>query len=235
MKWMLVILIGSASIVRALPETAVTTLSFDTTDGAGGNSQVAISPLSFDSRDYELKVKSTFGSPVPAVGNHTYSWGTTVTCSVDRLVYNGGEYFQNQGWSVEPGMSGPGNEFVIQLSSLETDLQWSWKNIHDADYDNDGFNDIWEVQNGLNPEQDNSALLTYIQNNEAQFGLYSSNALLGINLGDMGLAVSNGIAGLSLQLEQSSDLQSWTNAGDAVHWAQPVGAEKKFFRVRANP
>ncbi len=51
------------------------------------------------------------------------------------------------------------------------------------------------------------------------------------------LITSNGQAKLSLQLENTEDLtlNNWTNAGDAVEWALPLGEEKEFFRVRSAP
>ena len=55
--------------------------------------------------------------------------------------------------------------------------------------------------------------------------------------GLMLLITSNGQAKLSLQLEKTEDLtlNNWTNAGDAVEWALPLGEKKEFFRVRSAP
>ena len=77
----------------------------------------------------------------------------------------------------------------------------------------------------------------YITNNSETFGLYPSNVVLDVAVGQMLLTTTNGEALLSLQLEQSSDLisNSWTNAGDAVEWVLPVDLNKHFFRVRSAP
>ena len=104
-----------------------------------------------------------------------------------------------------------------------------WK----ADTDGDGFDDGFEVQKGLSPTNDDSDVATYIQNHDSSFGLYPSNVVLDVAIGQMLLETAGGNATLNLQLEQSDDLQSWTNAGDAVEWILPVGSEKKFFRVRS--
>jgi hypothetical protein len=104
-----------------------------------------------------------------------------------------------------------------------------WK----SDTDGDGFDDGFEVQKGLSPTNDDSDVATYIQNHDSSFGLYPSNVVLDVAFGQILLETASGNANLNLQLEQSEDLQSWTNAGDAVEWILPVGSEKKFFRVRS--
>jgi hypothetical protein len=76
--------------------------------------------------------------------------------------------------------------------------------------------------------------VTYIQNNDDTFGLYPSNAVLDVAMGEMLLDVVGTEAALSLQLEASDDLQSWTNAGPAKIWSWTVGGDKKFFRVRSS-
>jgi len=104
-----------------------------------------------------------------------------------------------------------------------------WK----SDTDGDGFDDGFEVQKGLSPTNDDSDVATYIQNHDSTFGLYPSNVVLDVAVGQILLETASGNANLNLQLEQSEDLQSWTNAGNAVEWVLPVGSEKKFFRVRS--
>ncbi|MDA3924770.1 MAG: hypothetical protein PF904_08745 [Kiritimatiellae bacterium] len=105
-----------------------------------------------------------------------------------------------------------------------------WK----KDTDDDGFDDALEVAKGLSPITDDSDLVTYIQNNDDTFGLYPSNAVLDVAMGEMLLDVVGTEAALSLQLEASDDLQSWTNAGPAKIWSWTVGGDKKFFRVRSS-
>jgi len=104
-----------------------------------------------------------------------------------------------------------------------------WK----SDTDGDGFDDAFEVAQGLNVTNDSSAVVDYIQNHDSSFGLYPSNVVLDVAVGQILLETTSGNATLNLQLEQSEDLDSWTNAGDAVEWILPVGSEKQFFRVRS--
>lgn len=115
------------------------------------------------------------------------------------------------------------------LNSNETAIGSNpWK----SDTDDDGFDDKTEVDYGLSPTADSSGLVTYIQNNDDAFGLYSSNAVLDVSVGQVLFNVSGATAALNLQLESSDDLVTWTNAGDAVEWNLSVDGEKKFFRVR---
>ncbi len=65
------------------------------------------------------------------------------------------------------------------------------------------------------------------------FGLYSSNVVLDVAVGQILLETDGGNASLNLQLEQSGDLQVWTNAGAVLEWVLPVDGEKKFYRVRS--
>ena len=104
-----------------------------------------------------------------------------------------------------------------------------WK----ADTDGDGFDDKTEVDYGLSPTTDSSGLVTYIQNHDHTFGLYPSNVVLDVATGQMLLETVGNNAMLQLQLEESDDLVTWTNAGDAVEWVRPVNGDKKFFRVRS--
>ncbi len=105
-----------------------------------------------------------------------------------------------------------------------------WK----TDTDGDGFDDKTEVDYGLSPTADSSGLITYIQNNDQTFGLYPSNVVLDVALGEMLLDVIGAEATLSLQLETSDDLNTWSNAGPAQVWSWTVDGEKKFFRVKSS-
>ncbi len=101
------------------------------------------------------------------------------------------------------------------------------------DTDGDGFDDAFEVQKGLSPTNDDSDVATYIQNNDSSFGLYPSNVVLDVAVGQILMDIEGGTAQFNLQLEESDDLVTWTNAGEPKVWSRPVGGEKKFFRVRS--
>ncbi|VGO17037.1 hypothetical protein PDESU_05631 [Pontiella desulfatans] len=103
-----------------------------------------------------------------------------------------------------------------------------------VDTDSDGFNDAFEFAQGLSPTRDSSAFLTHIQDNPETYGLYPSNAVLDVALGEMLMDVAGTEATLSLQLETSDDLQSWSNAGPAQVWSWTVDGDKQFFRVKSS-
>ena len=102
-----------------------------------------------------------------------------------------------------------------------------------ADTDGDEFGDLFEFENGLSPTRDSSAFVDHIQNNPESYGLYTSNAVLDVAVGQVALEIDGTTARLRLQVEKSDDLVTWTNAGDAVEWTMSVGGEKKFLRVRS--
>lgn len=99
--------------------------------------------------------------------------------------------------------------------------------------DGDDYDDLFEFNNGLSPTRDSSSFLTHIQNSPETYGLYSSNAVLDVAIGQVVLGIEGATARLSLQIEQSDDLGVWTNAGDTVEWTMPVSGDKKFLRVRS--
>jgi len=103
-----------------------------------------------------------------------------------------------------------------------------------ADTDGDGRVDGDEVAMGFNPTYDENYAIDHVTNNPASYGLYTSNSIMGLSMGEMMLRISNGWLRLSLQLEQTDDLAggAWSNAGDAVEWVEPAGAGKAFYRVR---
>ena len=116
------------------------------------------------------------------------------------------------------------------LNSNETVIGSNpWK----SDTDGDGFDDAFEVAQGMSPTINNSAIVDYIGNNGSTFGLYPSNVVLDVAVGQMVIETAGGTATLSLQLEESDDLVTWTNAGPPEIWNWPVAGEKKFFRVRS--
>ena len=120
-----------------------------------------------------------------------------------------------------------------------------------VDSDSDGILDGDEVyETGTDPDDADSngdgtidgfelpiitAFVSELGTNGAAYGFYTSNAVLDLAVGDIGVEISGTNANLSLQLEQADDLNTWTNAGPPVLWSVPAGADKQFFRVRANP
>lgn len=113
-----------------------------------------------------------------------------------------------------------------QEASLGTDPRSS-------DTDNDKFDDGFEFAQGLSPTNDNSAIVSYIANRGDAFRLYPSNSVLDVAIGQALFQKTGGNATLSLQLQQSADLTTWTHAGDTMRWTIPLDSTKQFYRVRA--
>ena len=106
-------------------------------------------------------------------------------------------------------------------------------NPRNADSDGDKFPDKFEVDNGLPPNSNNTAVVNFIRNNGNDFDLYPSNAVLDVAIGQILIETDGVNATMQLQLEKSDDMESWTDAGDAVIWQIPIDGSKQFFRVRS--
>ncbi len=102
------------------------------------------------------------------------------------------------------------------------------------DSDGDGFDDGWEVAQNWSPTNTDVVVTDYIETNTSTFGYYTSNSVGDLAMGEMMVDVSNATVSLQLQMMESNDLMTWTNAGDFVDWSMPA-TNKSFFRVRAKP
>jgi len=112
--------------------------------------------------------------------------------------------------------------------------EWSYgSDPWNADTDGDKFDDGWEVLNGWNPVVPNTEVLSYILSNKAKFDVYTRNEIGSLTPGSLLIGVISNTVNLSIQLEQSPDLQpnTWTNAGVAIKWSIPVITNKVFYRV----
>lgn len=101
------------------------------------------------------------------------------------------------------------------------------------DSDSDGFDDGFEVGHGMDALVADAWIVPYVTNNASTFGIDCSGGVIDVALGQMLLETTNGEARMSLQLLQSDDLATWTNAGNKVEWMMPMETNKQFFRVRA--
>ena len=103
----------------------------------------------------------------------------------------------------------------------------------DEDTDDDTFGDGEEVMHGGLPLVSDFWHVDKIRNNGSVYDLYPSNSVLDLAIGQAGFEVIGGEAWLSLQLEESTDLIIWTNAGDEAIWSIPVDQSNAFYRVRS--
>ncbi len=104
-----------------------------------------------------------------------------------------------------------------------------WK----SDTDGDGFGDKLEADHNWNPTVSDQWAIDYIAANPDTFGLGCSTGVIDVAVGQAVFGVTDGEASLSLQLEMSEDLVTWTNAGDTVEWIIPVDGDQQYFRVRS--
>jgi len=74
-----------------------------------------------------------------------------------------------------------------------------------------------------------------LNTNGAYYGFYTSNSILNLAGNDLLIAASNSTAYLTLQLVQTEDFVTWTNAGPPETWSLPLSADKQFYRVIVSP
>ena len=90
-----------------------------------------------------------------------------------------------------------------------------------ADTTGDGFTDGFLVSAGFIPTSDYNALRTE-----------TVNQMLDLRIGSTIIQVTNNEASVQIQMEESSDLESWNEIGDAATMTVPADSETKFFRFK---
>jgi hypothetical protein len=105
-----------------------------------------------------------------------------------------------------------------------------------ADTSGDGFNDGFIVGEGFNPTDDYSALrLSTISNvviDSEAYGLYTLDDIKDLRPGSTIIEVSEDQATVQLQMEESSDLQTWEDTGTPATMTIPADTDTKFFRFK---
>ena len=93
-----------------------------------------------------------------------------------------------------------------------------------VDTDGDGVGDNADVHPGFNDAE----LTTYLSNNNyaKTFGIIDARA------GSTLITVSNGVATVELEMEESDDLQTWTEIDGSTSMDIPADASVKFFRFK---
>ncbi len=62
--------------------------------------------------------------------------------------------------------------------------------------------------------------------------LYSSDNITDLRPGSTIVQVTNNEASVQIQMEESSDLQTWEDAGDPATMTIPADTDTKFFRFK---
>ena len=97
------------------------------------------------------------------------------------------------------------------------------------DTDGDGFPDGWEVDRNLDPTINSSDFISNIN----AYGYYSTEQISDLRPGSTMIEVQNGQATLSMEVEQSDDLEIWTSGG-TTNLQVPIdpNSDTKFFRFK---
>ena len=68
--------------------------------------------------------------------------------------------------------------------------------------------------------------------NPSEFNLYSLQDMADLRLGSSMIQISNNQATIQLQMEESSDLQTWEDTGAPATMTIPADTDTKFFRFK---
>ncbi len=89
-----------------------------------------VTSMSVDTRDYTLQVVSDKGSPIPAVGTHTYPWGSAITCSAGAQAGYSCTGWNGTGSIPETGVANTTGEYL--LTDLASTITWLWEQAGDG-------------------------------------------------------------------------------------------------------
>jgi hypothetical protein len=204
---------------------------------AGTNLVFVIAPEAY----YQTADVRTNGVSAGAAGATDFVWqdiqsnGTLVVSFEAVLVTNNVPAW----WLVQYGWT---NNFdAAALADTDGDSLAAWEEYvagtcpTDPNTDGDQFDDGVERSSGADPTVDDSVVYAAVLNNAAAYDLYSSDAVSEIGIGDLLLSAEDGSAQLNLQLQQSQDLQEWSDVGSPVEWTLPTETNVLFYRVQALP
>ena len=97
-----------------------------------------------------------------------------------------------------------------------------------VDSDGDGFGDNADRFPNI-PTQD---IVNDIISNPSVYDLYSREGIQDLRTNSTILDVSNNQATIQIQMEESSNLESWNETGDAATMVVPADTDTKFFRFK---
>ena len=97
-----------------------------------------------------------------------------------------------------------------------------------VDSDGDGFGDNADGFPNI-PTQD---IVNEIISNPSVYDLYSREGIQDLRTNSTILGVSNNQATIQIQMEESSNLESWNETGDAATMVVPADTDTKFFRFK---
>jgi hypothetical protein len=149
-----------------------------------------------------------------------------------NLVLSNVSYFDEARYQCEVS-----NSFGETISG-ECDLNVTASEVS-LDTDNDGLSDSLEIYLGalgLDPSKDSTNDWNRLVNLVQELGLGNTGLSLqevkDLRPGSTMLEVSGNQATVQLQMEESSDLQTWEDAGDPATMTIPADTDTKFFRFK---
>ena len=110
-------------------------------------------------------------------------------------------------------------EIEETVDTAETDFPDGY-----VDTDGDGVGDNADVHPGFNDAE----LTTYLSNNNYA----KTSGIIDARAGSTLITVSNGVATVELEMEESDDLQTWTEIDGSTSMDIPADASVKFFRFK---
>ena len=100
--------------------------------------------------------------------------------------------------------------------------------VEEADADGDGFADNIDVHPGF----DDGKLTTYLTTWLTVNNYVSTSAIEDLRAGSTSVAVSDGIATINLEIEQSDDLKVWNPTGESATVNVTVSEDTRFYRIK---
>jgi hypothetical protein len=92
-----------------------------------GNSTITWNWIVTPSAQWELDVSSAHGNPNPAIGQHLYGNGTSVTCTVPSPVNESGTIWTCTGWSGSGSVPSGGSDVSVTFSITQnSSITWNW-------------------------------------------------------------------------------------------------------------
>ena len=105
-----------------------------------------------------------------------------------------------------------------------------------ADTSGDGFSDGFIVGEGLDPTDDFSTLRSNVISDiiitPNDYGLYLPQEIQDLRPGSTLIEVSDNLASIQLDMEESSDLESWTETDNSATIDLSVDSSIKFIRLK---
>jgi hypothetical protein len=107
----------------------------------------------------------------------------------------------------------------------------------ETDSDGDGIDDGLENRIGTDPSVSDKETAQAILNHSDDFGYYSEQEIIDLNIGYLLIFPDGTNFTLNLQLETTDDLATtpFADKGEPIQWSIPSSTSNKFMRIRAEP